>query len=187
MALYGQVMPDGSLRLVNHLGIALGDDAETILARLDKGQFSEADIAPADDRWAHDHSYVSHVRDIESDTPARFNADPRCLFEAAGSAGKLIVFAVRLDTFAQEKDTATFYLGTNTPEVLTELRRAMLRTSPPRPSRANTCMPPPSTLPTAMAATLSSPSRSSAPTVCPRSSRPRRGWMRCWAPDAATG
>lgn len=133
MALYGQVMGDGSLRLVNHLGIALGDEAETILSRLDQGQFSEADIAPADDRWAHDHSYVSHVRDIESDTPARFNADPRCLFEAAGSAGKLIVFAVRLDTFAQEKDTATFYLGTNTPEVLTELRRTMLRDFPAPP------------------------------------------------------
>lgn len=133
MALYGQVMPDGSLRLVNHLGIALGDEAETILSRLDQGHFSDADIAPADDRWAHDHSYVSHVRDIESDTPARFNADPRCLFEAAGSAGKLIVFAVRLDTFAQERDTATFYLGTNTPEVLTELRRAMLRDFPAPP------------------------------------------------------
>jgi D-lactate dehydrogenase len=133
MALYGQVMPDGSLHLVNHLGIALGEDPETILSRLDQGQFSEADIAPANDRWAHDHSYVSHVRDIESDTPARFNADPRCLFEAAGSAGKLIVFAVRLDTFAQEKDTATFYLGTNTPEVLTELRRTMLRDFPAPP------------------------------------------------------
>ncbi|MDE1915293.1 MAG: D-lactate dehydrogenase [Sphingomonadales bacterium] len=127
MALYGQVMPDGSLRLVNHLGIALGDKPETILARLDAGEFTEADIAPAGDCWAHDHSYVSHVRDIDSDTPARFNADPRCLFEAAGSAGKLIVLAVRLDTFARDDNTATFYIGTNRPDVLTDLRRAMLR------------------------------------------------------------
>lgn len=128
MALYGQVMPDGTLRLVNHLGIALGEDPETILARLDTGQFSEADIAPAEDRWAHDHSYTAHVCDIDSDTPARFNANPRCLFEAAGSAGKLIVFAVRLDTFAQETDTATFYIGTDRPPVLTDLRRTMLQT-----------------------------------------------------------
>lgn len=127
MALYGQVMPDGTLRLVNHLGVALGEDAEIVLARLDAGRFTEADIDPAPDRWAHDHSYVSHVCDIDSDSPARFNADPRCLFEAAGSAGKLIVFAVRLDTFAREEDTATFYIGSDSPEPLTDLRRAMLR------------------------------------------------------------
>ncbi|MGF7152418.1 D-lactate dehydrogenase [Novosphingobium gossypii] len=127
MALYAQVQHDGSLRLVNHLGIALGDDPETVLARLDGGHFTEADIDPATDRRAHDHDYASHVRDIDSDVPARFNADPRCLFEAAGSAGKLIVFAVRLDTFAREEDTATFYLGATTPEPLTELRRTMLR------------------------------------------------------------
>lgn len=127
MALYAQVQHDGSLRLVNHLGIALGDDPETVLARLDGEHFTEADIDPATDRRAHDHDYVSHVRDIDSDVPARFNADPRCLFEAAGSAGKLIVFAVRLDTFAREEDTATFYLGATTPEPLTDLRRTMLR------------------------------------------------------------
>jgi D-lactate dehydrogenase len=127
LALYAQVLPDGGLRLVNHLGIALGDDPETILSRLDAGHFTEADIDPAQDRRAHDHSYVHHVRDIESDVPARFNADPRCLFETAGSAGKLIVFAVRLDTFAREDDTATFYIGTNNPDTLTDLRRTMLR------------------------------------------------------------
>lgn len=127
LALYAQVQPDGSLTLHNHLGIDLGEAPETILARLDGQQFTAADIDPADDKWAHDHSYAAHVRDIDSDAPARFNADPRCLFEAAGSAGKLIVFAVRLDTFAREDDTATFYIGTNEPDRLTELRRAILR------------------------------------------------------------
>jgi D-lactate dehydrogenase len=68
--------------LVNHLGIALGDDPETMLARLDAGAFAEADIDPALDRRAHDHRYAEHVRDVDSDSPARFNADPRCLFEA---------------------------------------------------------------------------------------------------------
>lgn len=127
MALYAQVERDGTLRLVNHLGIALGDTPEAILARLDRGDYTDADIDPAADRRAHDHDYVCHVRDIDSDVPARFNADPRCLHEAAGSAGKLIVFAVRLDTFAREDDTATFYLGATVPEPLTELRRTMLR------------------------------------------------------------
>lgn len=127
LALYAQVQSDGSLRLFNHLGIDLGDDPEGMLARLDREQYTEADIDPASDKWAHDHSYAEHVRDIDSEVPARFNADPRCLFEAAGSAGKLIVFAVRLDTFAREDETTTFYIGTTEPDRLTELRRTMLR------------------------------------------------------------
>ncbi|MFD1950432.1 D-lactate dehydrogenase [Sphingomonas arantia] len=127
LALFGQVGPDGVLRLVNHLGIGLGDAPETILGRLDAGQFDAADVAAADDRWAHDHSYAAHVREIDSAAPARFNADPRCLFEAAGSAGKLIVFAVRLDTFVREEGTTSFYIGTNDPDRLTDLRRTMLR------------------------------------------------------------
>ena len=133
LALYAQVLPDGRLHLVNHLGIELGDDPETILARLERGDYDVTDIDPALDRRAHDETYAQHVRDIDSDTPARFNADPRCLFEAAGSAGKLIVFAVRLDTFAREDDTATFYIGTNDPDALTQLRRTMLRDLPSPP------------------------------------------------------
>lgn len=127
LALFGEVLPGGTLRLVNHLGIALGEEPEDVLSRLENGTFTDADIDHADDRWAHDHSYAEHVRDIDSDSPARFNADPRCLFEAAGSAGKLIVFAVRLDTFAREDETTTFYIGTGEPDRLTELRRTMLR------------------------------------------------------------
>lgn len=127
LALFGEVRPDGTLRLVNHIGIALGEDPETVLARLEAGTFTDADIDTSPDKWAHDHSYAEHVRDIDSAVPARFNADPRCLFEAAGSAGKLIVFAVRLDTFAREDDTTTFYIGTDDPDRLTQLRRTMLR------------------------------------------------------------
>ncbi|MEJ2458707.1 MAG: D-lactate dehydrogenase [Novosphingobium sp.] len=127
LSLFAKILPGGTLELVNHLGIALGDTPEEILSRLDSGAFTEAEIAPAANRWAHDHRYTEHVRDIESSLPARFNADPRCLYETAGSAGKLIVFAVRLDTFACEEDTATFYIGTTEPRRLTELRRTMLR------------------------------------------------------------
>ena len=127
LALYARVRPDGRLELVNHIGIELGDEPEAMLSRLENGMFTEIDIDNADDKWAHDHSYAAHVRDIDSDAPARFNADPRCLFEAAGSAGKLIVFAVRLDTFAREDETTTFYIGTGEPARLTDLRRTMLR------------------------------------------------------------
>lgn len=125
LALFGRIATDGTLHLVNHLGIELGDDPETILHRLDTRAFDAGDVRPSPAR-AHDDSYIDHVRDIDNAVPARFNADPRCLFEAAGSAGKLIVFAVRLDTFARETDTTTFYIGTDDPERLTKLRRAML-------------------------------------------------------------
>ncbi len=66
------------------------------------------------------------MRDVEADTPARFNADKRRLYEAAGCAGKLAVFAVRLDTYPINTDEQTFYIGTNDPDALTELRRHIL-------------------------------------------------------------
>lgn len=126
MALYARVDARGQLELVNHLGIALGEEAEAMLARLERGGFTpeEVDLAPA--RAASDHGYAGHVRQIDADTPARFNADPGRLFEASGSAGKVMLFAVRLDTFEKDKETRVFYIGTNDPAELTALRRAIL-------------------------------------------------------------
>jgi D-lactate dehydrogenase len=69
--------------------------------------------------------YSDHVRQIV-DTPARFNANPRYLYEASGSAGKLMVFAVRTRTFPKDEHTTTFYLGTNSPAELEAFRRAVL-------------------------------------------------------------
>lgn len=126
LALYGQVGDDGRLKLVNHLGIRIEGDPEAILGAVEAGDFSADAIDHDPDRWAHDRAYCDHVREIDSDTPARFNADPRCLFEGSGSAGKLILFAVRLDTFPKETGSATFYIGTNDPAELTILRRALL-------------------------------------------------------------
>lgn len=126
MALYAQVDAAGELKLVNHLGVELGDEAETMLSRLDAGQYTDADIAPEGNRRASDHDYHRHVRDIEAQTPARFNADPRKLFEASGSAGKLAVFALRLDTFPADTDTQVFYIGSNDAGELARIRRHML-------------------------------------------------------------
>lgn len=64
---------------------------------------------------------------VDEATPARFNADPRRLYEASGSAGKIALFAVRLDTFPSEEQTATFYIGSNSVADLAELRREILR------------------------------------------------------------
>lgn len=123
MGLYAEIRADGSVALVNHLGLELGDEPEEILVRVERGDMIDP---PPSDAWASDRAYVAHVRDIEADTPARFNADPRRLHEAAGCAGKLAVFAVRLDTFEAEKDTAVFYIGTNDPAELTLIRRHIL-------------------------------------------------------------
>lgn len=126
MALYAQIDAQGELRLINHLGINLGETPEEILTRLEKGDYLETDIQH-DQRLASDHDYASRVREVDADTPSRFNADERRLFEASGCAGKLAVFAVRLDTFPAETQQQVFYIGTNDTAVLTELRRQILR------------------------------------------------------------
>ena len=125
MALYAQLDAQGELQLVNHLGIALGDTPEEILTNLQEGRYETRDVLLGCGK-GHDHAYCHHVRQVDADTPARFNADPARHYEASGSAGKLGVFAVRLDTFPLEKRTAVFYIGTNSTQVLNDLRRHML-------------------------------------------------------------
>ncbi|HAM0092067.1 TPA: D-lactate dehydrogenase, partial [Escherichia coli] len=127
MSLFARVDEQGQLQLVNHLGIELGETPEQILARLDNNAIARADVSH-DGRHAHDHDYVTRVRDVDADTPARYNADPDRLFESSGCAGKLAVFAVRLDTFEAEKNQQVFYIGTNQTSVLTDIRRHMLAT-----------------------------------------------------------
>jgi len=85
----------------------------------------DADLEPTNKR-ASDTDYARIVRAVDADTPARFNADTRCLHESAGCAGKLAVFAVRLDTYPQNAREQVFYIGTNDPDDLTDLRRHML-------------------------------------------------------------
>ena len=125
LALFAQVDADGRLQLVNHLGIRLGEQPEHILARLQAGDYVEADVIDDPQRAASDPHYADHVRDVDAPTPARFNADPARHYEASGSAGKLCVFAVRLDTFPRE-DSTVFYIGSNDPGDLTAIRRELL-------------------------------------------------------------
>lgn len=126
MTLYAQVDGAGKVQLVNHLGIKLGDDPETILNNVEKGNFRPEIIEHDPNLFCSDHDYQTHVRDITAETPARFNADPKRLFESSGSAGKVMILAVRLDTFPKEKKIVDFYIGTNNPDELTELRRHIL-------------------------------------------------------------
>jgi D-lactate dehydrogenase len=125
LSLFAQIDENGALNLVNHLGLTLGDDPEDILCRVENGDIADADFESTNNH-ASDTEYARIVREIEADTPARFNADKRCLHESAGCAGKLAVFAVRLDTFPKNDREQVFYVGTNDPADLTELRRHML-------------------------------------------------------------
>lgn len=125
-ALYARVDPDGELRLVNHLDVVLDEDAERALERLERGEFTDADLATATERVGSDRGYENRVRAVDEDSPARFNADARGLYEASGSAGKLAVFAVRLETFPKDAASRTFYIGSNDPEVLARIRRHVL-------------------------------------------------------------
>jgi len=128
LALYAQRGADGVLRLVNHLGIALGDTPEEILSRLQAGDYAPADVVHDRAHVASDARYAEHVRQVDASTPARYNADTSRLHEASGCAGRLVVFAVRLDTFA--KDAASvFYIGSNDPDDLTGIRRHLLTAS----------------------------------------------------------
>jgi len=120
-AMYAQVDEKGKLHLVNNLGIDdLGSSPVEILRNLENGNFDTSKINY--DKMASDNEYDERVRDVTSEIPARFNADERRLYESSGCAGKLGVFAVRTDTFAMPKKEQVFYLGTNNPEKLAQLR-----------------------------------------------------------------
>jgi D-lactate dehydrogenase len=124
LSVYAWVNEQGELELINHLGIDLGESPEEILTNLQNGKFIHSEAITQAKASASD--YPELLRDVDADTPSRFNADPTRLFEASGCAGKLAVFAVRLDTFEVPKQEQAFYIGTNDPQVLTQLRREML-------------------------------------------------------------
>lgn len=125
LSLFAQITEEGRLELVNHLGIRLGDDPETILRRLEEGDYSSDDVEDTNLK-ASDSDYHRRVREINSPSPARFNADKQRLHEASGCAGKLAVFAARLDTYPKPEAEKVFYIGTNDTQVLTRLRRHIL-------------------------------------------------------------
>ena len=127
LALFAQIDANGNLSLVNNLGINLGSEPEEILNNLENKRYKEADVQHPDAR-ASDNEYDERVRDVDSDTPSRFNNDGRRLHDASGCAGKLAVFAVRLDTFPIPEKKQVFYVGSNDAAVFTKVRRDILST-----------------------------------------------------------
>ncbi|MED6307618.1 MAG: D-lactate dehydrogenase, partial [Planctomycetota bacterium] len=127
LSLYAQVGDDGALELVNELGIDLGEDPEEVLRALEAGDFPRESIRHPD-KLASDNEYAQRVREIDSAEPARYNADGRRLHDASGCAGKIAVFAVRLDTFPIPREKQVFYVGSNSAEVFGRIRRDVLST-----------------------------------------------------------
>lgn len=125
LSLFAQLDQNGKLNLVNHLGIELGSSPEEILTNLQCGNFDK-NPGDADGFLASDSDYQQRVRDIQQETPARYNADARRLYESSGCAGKLAVFAVRLDTFPNPQREQVFYIGTSNPGTLNTIRQRIL-------------------------------------------------------------
>ena len=125
LALYAKVNKIGKLELVNELGINLGSSEEEILNNLQNKSYENSDIIH-NEKLASDNKYSEIVKQIDSNTPSRYNADSRLLYGASGSAGKVAVFAVRLDTYPKPKKNQVFYVGSNNPDVFWEIRRDIL-------------------------------------------------------------
>ena len=127
LSLYARVNEEGNLELINHLGIEnLGETPEEIFENLEKGSFSKEDIVGMD-RAASDREYQNRIRNIDAEIPNRYNADPHRLYEVSGSAGKVVAFAVRVDTYPMPKEKKVFYLGTNNPNDFSKLRKDILK------------------------------------------------------------
>ncbi|MFO7857787.1 MAG: D-lactate dehydrogenase [Ectothiorhodospiraceae bacterium] len=126
LAVYARVNENGELELINELGIDLGDTPEEILTRLERGDYRAEDVD-----WhagkASDDGYPEIIRGADEPGAARYNNDPRLLYGVSGSAGKVMVFAVRMDTFEQESDVRTYYIGSNDTQQLAEFRARFLR------------------------------------------------------------
>lgn len=125
LSLYAQINQHGELMLVNHLGVDLGDNADDVIHNLQHGNFDINKLEQGH-RQASDQQYQTRIKDVDANTPSRFNADPRRLYESSGCAGKLAVFAVRVDTHPVASKEQSFYLGTNNPKDLYAIRRLLL-------------------------------------------------------------
>ena len=126
LSLFARVDKEGNLELVNHLGIKnLGETPEEIFKSLEAGNIPIEDIDELD-KAASDRNYQQRIRKIDADIPNRYNADPNRLYEVSGSAGKVVAFAVRIDTYPMPESKQVFYLGTNNSDDFSRLRKHIL-------------------------------------------------------------
>src|SRR5699024_4569624 len=112
LSLYVWIDEHDEMHLVNHLGIDLGKTPEEIITNLQNRNF-DLNQVPATEHHGSMFHHEQVVRDVESDKPIRYNANPKQLYEVSGSSGHVAALAVRLDTFPMDKKTQMFYIGTN--------------------------------------------------------------------------
>jgi D-lactate dehydrogenase len=125
LALYAKINESGKLELINELDVNLGSNPKEIFKNLEEKKYDNNDIIYSN-KLASDNKYSEIVRDINSNIPARFNSDKRLLYGVSGSAGKVAVFAVRVDTYPKPKESQVFFLGSNNVDVFWKLRRHIL-------------------------------------------------------------
>lgn len=130
-ALFARITADGTLEMVNRLGIELGGEPEAMLRSLATGDLAAA--AGSSEPGITYRTYRDHVRQVNEPSPARYNADPRGLHDASGSAGKVIVFAIRVPTFPAPVRESTFIVASDDAAALARLRRALLDPAVPLP------------------------------------------------------
>ena len=126
MSLYVKINKMGKLVMVNDLDIDLGKNPIEIINNLENENFEKQDFKKSK-KVSSNENYEKLVRDVESEKPARFNADINLLSGASGSAGKVAVFAVRLKTYPSAKKNQVFYVGSNQPNTFWKIRRDILK------------------------------------------------------------
>lgn len=125
LALYARISSEGSLELINDLEVDLGSTPEEILQRLQNKQYDDRHVRVTH-KLASDRTYQKTVRDVEAQTPSRYNHDPKRLYGASGCAGKIAVFAVRVDSYKRPETKKVFYIGVNDTNLLEKMRRKIL-------------------------------------------------------------
>ena len=125
-ALYARVNHNDKLELINELGINLGTEPEEILDNLENNNYESSNFTKSN-KLGSDNKYGEIVRGIDENSPARYNSDKRLLYGASGCAGKVAVFALRLDTYEAPNKSKVFYVGSNDPNDFSKIRRDILK------------------------------------------------------------
>lgn len=125
---YARINEDGEFEFHNNLGLKFeeGLTPEQILDLIQDGAVNKFSIDETVQKRASSTDYKDKVVLVDEDSPARYNADPERLKESSGSAGHLVVFAVRLDSFEKPKVNQVYIISSNDINVLTDVRRASL-------------------------------------------------------------
>ncbi len=125
LSVFAKINRDGQLTLVNKLGIDLGNTPKEILNNLENKNFPN-NWANPENKKASSTEYKETVKNVEANTPARYNSNKSKLYESSGCSGKIAVFAARIDTFKKEESETTLYLSTNKPEDFTNFKKSVL-------------------------------------------------------------